>query len=155
MMRKVGLKLRAMMGRWYRENQVQLLSLLERNPNAKVLDIGCSSGEFTLEVGKTIGTKRLYGIDINKEAVKCARKKGIKAITHDANTKLPYKDGFFDVVVSNQVLEHLWNTDGVLLEVRRVLKKRRLRGDLHGEPDLAPQSRVHELGPDASRSSRE
>jgi ubiquinone/menaquinone biosynthesis C-methylase UbiE len=151
MMRKVGLKLRAMVGGWYRENQLQLLSLLERNPNAKVLDIGCSSGEFTLEVGKTIGTKELHGIDINKEAVKCARKKRIKAITHDANTKLPYKDGFFDVVVSNQVLEHRWRFS----RGEEGSEKGRLRGDLHGEPDLAPQSRVHELGPDASRSSRE
>jgi len=49
-------------------------------------------------------------------------KKGIKAILHDANTELPYEDGFFDVVVSNQVLEHLWNTDGFFQEVRRVLK---------------------------------
>jgi len=78
-MRRIGLKLRAMTGGYYRENQLKVLSLLERNPNARVLDIGCSSGEFTLEVGKAIGTKELYGVDLNKEAVKSARKKRNKS----------------------------------------------------------------------------
>lgn len=107
--------------RHYRENQKRMLSLLEKDSNAKVLDIGCADGEFTLEVGKVIGTEKLYGMDIDKKQVRRARERGIEVIKHDANTEFPYKDGFFGVVISNQVLEHLHNTDGFFSEVRRVL----------------------------------
>jgi 2-polyprenyl-3-methyl-5-hydroxy-6-metoxy-1,4-benzoquinol methylase len=68
-----------------------------------------------------IGTKKLYGMDIDEGRVRLARERGIEAIEHDANIKFPYEDGFFDVVVSNQVLEHLHNTDGFFSEVRGVL----------------------------------
>ncbi|MDI6820376.1 MAG: class I SAM-dependent methyltransferase [Candidatus Hodarchaeaceae archaeon] len=68
-----------------------------------------------------IGTKRLYGMDIDEYGVEQAREKGIEAIKHDANAKFPHEDDSFDVVVSNQVLEHLWNTDGFFSEIRRIL----------------------------------
>lgn len=35
----------------YLENQKRMLSLLEKDNDAKVLDIGCADGEFTLKVG--------------------------------------------------------------------------------------------------------
>ncbi|MDI6820377.1 MAG: hypothetical protein QMC89_05700 [Candidatus Hodarchaeaceae archaeon] len=35
----------------YQENQHRVLSLLEKDSDARVLDIGCTSGEFTLKVG--------------------------------------------------------------------------------------------------------
>jgi tRNA G46 methylase TrmB len=38
-------------GRHYQENQHRMLSLLEKDSNARVLDIGCAGGEFTLKVG--------------------------------------------------------------------------------------------------------
>jgi len=60
-------------------------------------------------------------MDIDEERVRRAREKGIGAIVHDVNTEFPYGGGSFDVVVSNQVLEHLHNTDGFFSEVRRIL----------------------------------
>jgi 2-polyprenyl-3-methyl-5-hydroxy-6-metoxy-1,4-benzoquinol methylase len=39
------------------------------------------------------------------------------------NQKLPFKDGTFDVVVSLDVIEHLWNTELYLSEMQRVLKR--------------------------------
>ncbi|MBA7502448.1 putative S-adenosylmethionine-dependent methyltransferase [subsurface metagenome] len=108
----------------YQENQHRILSLLENDSNARVLDIGCADGGFTLGVGEAIGTERLYGMDIDEERVKRARERGIEAIVHDANTEFPYEDDSFDVVASNQVLEHLYNTDGFFQEVRRILKHR-------------------------------
>ena len=40
----------------------------------------------------------------------------------DLNESLPYDDGTFDIVVSNQVVEHVSDTDTFLREIRRVLK---------------------------------
>lgn len=111
-----------MSNRCYAENQDKVLSLLEKDRDAEVLDIGCNDGSFTLRVGALIGSRKLHGMDVDKGAVERARKKGIKAIVHDANTEFPYDDCFFDVVVANQVLEHLYNTDGFFSEVRRILR---------------------------------
>ena len=36
--------------------------------------------------------------------------------------KIPYRNGFFDLVICNQVLEHVDDLDGVLDEIHRVLK---------------------------------
>lgn len=108
--------------RHYQENQKRMLSLLEKDSNAKVLDIGCAAGEFTLKVGGVIWTEKLHGMDIDGKHVRQARERGIDAIVHDANTDFPYEDDSFDVVVSNQVLEHLYNTDGFFSEVRRILR---------------------------------
>ena len=40
----------------------------------------------------------------------------------DLNARLPFEDASFDVIHSNQVIEHLWNTDNMLREIRRLLK---------------------------------
>ncbi|MBC7219306.1 MAG: methyltransferase domain-containing protein, partial [Hadesarchaea archaeon] len=98
----------------------KMLSLLEKDSNARVLEIGCGSGGFT--IGEVIETKRLYGIDIDEHSVKRAKEKGMESIKHDANIKFPCDEDLFDFVVSNQVLEHLHNTGGFFSEVRRILK---------------------------------
>ena len=36
---------------------------------------------------------------------------------------MAFKDNFFDVVIANQIIEHLYDTDLFIDEIRRVLKK--------------------------------
>jgi 2-polyprenyl-3-methyl-5-hydroxy-6-metoxy-1,4-benzoquinol methylase len=99
-----------------------ILKLLEENPQAKLLDLGCNQGEFTLRVGKKIGTDKVYGIEIDKEAVEEAKRKGIKVYNKDLNKKLPLKSSFADVIIANQVIEHLYDTDTFVKEIYRILK---------------------------------
>lgn len=40
----------------------------------------------------------------------------------DLDAPLPFEDGAFDLVVSNQVLEHLVDTDLFVSEIRRLLR---------------------------------
>ena len=55
--------------------------LREMKINASTyLDIGCANGKITIEVANIIGAKEVYGIDINREALKEAEKRGIKSI---------------------------------------------------------------------------
>lgn len=98
-----------------------VLDLVEPNQEAKILDCGCNDGSFTLEVAKKIGTDNTYGIEIS-DAASLARANGIKTQSADLNSSLPFEDNFFDVVVANQLMEHLSNTDGFAQEIKRVLK---------------------------------
>ncbi|NIM46919.1 MAG: methyltransferase domain-containing protein [Candidatus Aenigmarchaeota archaeon] len=112
-----------MLYKLYRENQKIFLSfLIQENDNPKILDLGCSDGEFTKEISKVLMSNRCFGIETVRKAASAARKKGIKVKISNLNDKFPYPKGFFDVVCANQVLEHLWNTHNFLKETNRVLK---------------------------------
>jgi SAM-dependent methyltransferase len=106
----------------YIQNQNYFLSFLEKNENAILLDIGCNDGTFTLKCARRIGCNKVWGIEIDEELAEKAKKIGVHVKVHDANKPLPFKSNAFDVVISNQVIEHIWNTDGLLREIRRVLK---------------------------------
>lgn len=107
------------------ENNQNLARLLERNLQARVLDLGCDDGKLVKErIQKHVGSGDIWGVDIDKKALKKAKARGIKTFCLDLNkTPLPFKDNFFDVIQANQVIEHLWDTDTFLAEVFRVLKR--------------------------------
>jgi len=100
-----------------------MLDMLEPNPQAQLLDLGCGEGSNTLKYASKVGTKNIYGIEIINEYVKVAESNGIGVYAMDLNQKWSgIKSGDFDVVVSNQVIEHLWNTRLFVSEIFRVLK---------------------------------
>lgn len=105
---------------------------------ATLLDIGCWNGDFTVQIRDELGVSkdRVFGIEADKDQhadsyggieaganeVKVAKSKGIQVHETDLNKPLPFADKSFDVVTANQVLEHVWNVDALLLEIKRVLK---------------------------------
>ena len=107
------------------ENRKVILSLLDSDKSAKVLDLGCGDGSFTLELGRRIGTSELHCVEVVEEFISsCEGEKGIKAYQSDLNEPLPLDDESFDVVHANQVFEHLHHTDLFIREIHRVLKSR-------------------------------
>lgn len=83
----------------------------------KILDIGCSTGTFVLN-----DPKNIIGLDIDRDAIAIARKKGLNCRYYDINTKrLPFKDSTFDAVNLKSVLAHVHNGLFLLKEIRRVL----------------------------------
>lgn len=108
--------------RWMRE-QVRdegrkvFLSMLEYNPEAKLLDLGCSIGDFTREISNRIGTKEIYGVDI-----KGYEPLGVTFKVADLNKRLPFEDEKFDIITASQVVEHLQEPSVLLEEIHRVLK---------------------------------
>ena len=93
------------------ENRKLILSLLERNESGKVLDLGCGDGSFTKEIGEKIGTKQIYGIEVEEELARLCERNRVEVYKTDLNTTLPIDNESFDVITSNQVLEHIWRTD--------------------------------------------
>lgn len=118
--------LKNMMNNLYSEatilNRKNILYLLVKNEKAKLLDLGCNTGKFSLKLAKRIGTDKIYGIEIVEGKIKAAKKRGIKVIKSDLNKKFPIEDNFFDVVHTNQVIEHLTDVDNFVGEIFRVLK---------------------------------
>ena len=101
------------------ENRKVILDLLEEKQSVKVLDCGCGTGDFTIKIAKK-GVNEVYGIELYENDIKSAKEKGIRVLRADLNTTFPFRDNSFDVVHSNQVIEHIYNTDGFILTMKVV-----------------------------------
>lgn len=86
---------------------------------SKVLDIGCNSGGMGLYI-KNVGCD-VYGVDISKNLVSEAKRKGIKAILSNAE-ELPFHNNNFDAVVMGEIIEHVLDVKSFMKEAMRVLK---------------------------------
>ena len=88
----------------------------------KILDIGCSTGNFVVQ-----DKKNIVGIDLDEGQIKIAKSRGLNVKKFDANKRLPFNDNTFDKVNCRHVIEHLDDVGDNLLvfmkDIRRVLKK--------------------------------
>ncbi len=95
------------------------LPLLGRG--VRLLDLGC--GEGTLAAFVRDRFQEVHGVDISEEAVQRARAAGVVARRVNINTEpLPYDEGYFDAVVSLDVIEHVFDPVRFLQEVHRILR---------------------------------
>src|SRR5262245_36172751 len=92
-------------------------------PQARMLDLGCGDGQWTLEIARRVGTTDIHGVEILERRAAEARKRGVAAVVADLSEPLyAFEDASFDVVHSNQVIEHIRDTDGFTREIRRLLR---------------------------------
>lgn len=85
--------------------------------DSKILDVGCAMGGF-LDFLNEKGYQKLYGIDIIQNYVDLARYN----VQFGSVYSIPFKDKLFDVIVLDQVLEHLKDLKPAIQEIKRVLK---------------------------------
>lgn len=86
-----------------------------------LLDIGCSVGNLMLIAKDKY--EKIYGIDISEAALSKAKKLGYKTKKVDLDSDpIPFKDNFFDCVVCLEFIEHLMESEKLLIEMKRVLK---------------------------------
>ena len=90
-------------------------------PHARVLDVGCGDGSFAAELAAS--GARVIGVDVAREAVERARRgvAGAEFRLAPEDGPLPVEDGWADVAWAGEVLEHVVDVIGLLLEIRRVL----------------------------------
>lgn len=93
--------------------------LANLGPRARVLDLGCGDGRFAAEL--VASGARVIGIDVAEGAVRRARRRvpGAEFRLAEEAAALPVEDGWADVVWAGEVLEHVVDVVGLLLEVRR------------------------------------
>lgn len=105
------------------QNIINILSLLEKDLRAKVLDVGCGDGKETIMFKERVGCSTIFGVDGQKGRVLAAKSRGVHAMRADIAKTWPFDNGTFDVVVTNQVIEHMLDIDHFIKETYRVLKK--------------------------------
>lgn len=91
------------------------------NIEQRILDVGCALGGFLDYIGDR-GFLRLSGVDMTRTYVDQARLKGRYQIEIGNADSLPFDDHSFDVIVMEQVMEHLFRPENAFQEARRVLK---------------------------------
>lgn len=101
----------------------KVVGLFNRNNGGKILDVGCGDGLISELIGKKTGAK-MYGVDVADAAVRLSRKRGIDSKIFDVNKEIPFKNSFFDAVYCGEVLEHVFDVDNLIDEIKRVLKPR-------------------------------
>jgi methionine biosynthesis protein MetW len=101
----------------------KVLEIAGKLGGKKLLDIGCGDGTYTLVLKDLLKTEETVGIEISPEAVGLAKEKGIKAYQLDIDEeKLPFEDASFDIIYCGEIIEHVFNPDRLLEEIRRTLK---------------------------------
>jgi SAM-dependent methyltransferase len=104
---------------WLWERRRALL-LAEAKPGERVLDFGCGAGRF-LAALKEHGSEPI-GVEIAEAAAERARATGAEVRLVGPDGTLPLGHGKVDLVWCSEVLEHIPDVAGALLEMRRVLK---------------------------------
>jgi 2-polyprenyl-3-methyl-5-hydroxy-6-metoxy-1,4-benzoquinol methylase len=104
----------------------ELDNVLSNKNNLNVLDVGSGSGELIYKLSLKYPLNNYYGNDIANNIISKNKKnkKTVKWTVEDFNNKISYKNNFFDVIIAGEIVEHLYDTDGFFLEVKRVLRKK-------------------------------
>jgi SAM-dependent methyltransferase len=87
-----------------------------------LLEIGCANG-FFLRRAKEVGFKRVWGVEVGKQAVSKAPPDVRDSIINDVFSKKLFKKESFDVVCLLQILDHALDPRSFLEDVRYVLRK--------------------------------
>jgi SAM-dependent methyltransferase len=99
---------------------------LEYAPHGKILDYGCGRGEIVEEGLKQdldiVGVEAFYEGNQSKNVVIQKGLLNTYVYPLGSSFQIPFPNDTFDLIVSNQVLEHVEDIDFTLKEIHRVLK---------------------------------
>jgi SAM-dependent methyltransferase len=108
--------------------QLQLFQLPRRRelllrhlgpPPQRVLDAGCATG-YVAALLHRLGHD-VTGIELNPAMAAQARAHGVRVLEHDLEEPLPLPDQCMDAAHVCEVIEHLFDTEGFLREIHRLL----------------------------------
>ncbi len=104
------------------EHRRVILSVVEQNENARLLDLGCGMGDFSLAVAEKVGTTHVSDVEIVEPRIAKARSRGLEVFPCNLNEPLPFEGDSFDMILANQIIEHLFDTDAFIKDIFRILK---------------------------------
>jgi ubiquinone/menaquinone biosynthesis C-methylase UbiE len=90
-----------------------------------ILDLGCGAGDWSARIASQRPWTHVTGVDIGKDFISAASERhGCARVSFCVAdfAALPFSDSTFDCVYADNSLEHAWDVDATLREVRRVLR---------------------------------
>jgi len=106
-----------------------LSQLKNYNPNGKLVDIGCGSGNVIIQIAKKFPNLDLIGVEISSEILELAKKRAFETKLNEkidfkngSVEKLPFPDNSIDFMLSTLSLHHWQEPTRALKEIYRVLK---------------------------------
>lgn len=111
----------------FRRRVIKVVEYLNVQKGDRILDCGCGEGFYTMVLRELYGSDcSVVSFDMDFELMKKARawqkEDSQNRFALGDVVKLPFKDGTFDKIIFSEVLEHIPDEHGALLELKRVLK---------------------------------
>ena len=91
----------------------QAVAVMAQDVSGRLLDVGCGRKPYE----NLFAVQSYVGLDIDSDTT---RRLGTADVLYPGG-RFPFDDGSFDVVLCNQVLEHVFEPEAFLGEIRRVL----------------------------------
>lgn len=104
---------------YFQNGRPEMLKYIPQEAN-RILEVGCGEGNFCRQLRRE--GREIWGVELNPEAVKRASLVCDK--TFEGNFDIIYKDlpeRYFDCVIFNDVLEHLYAPWDTIKNVKRIL----------------------------------
>ncbi len=97
------------------------ISKLGLIPDAKVLDVGTSTGT-NLRMLSELGYAQVKGLDNSRDAIQFCQSKGLGQVDQGDICAMPYESESFDLVLATDVIEHVDDDKQAVCEIARILK---------------------------------
>lgn len=106
---------------WFERHVVAYRFAAERCGGLDVLDAGCGEG-YGASMIADAGASSVAAVDLDATTIAHVQRRypAVSGVLAEL-TRLPYADASFDLGVSFQVIEHVWDVSGYLDSLRRVL----------------------------------
>ena len=106
---------------WFRRHEAAYAAVGALCPGLRVLDAGCGEG-YGAAAARQAGATTVVALDYDRWAVeRAARTYRLPAVRGNL-VDLPFADDAFDLVLSLQTLEHVWDQRRFVAECARVLR---------------------------------
>ena len=104
---------------WLRKFTEMLTQVQRFQPAGRLLDVGCGPG-FLMEAARRLGYEP-YGIEASEQGVEFAKKELGLEVEQGRFEETHYPEGFFQVVIFSDILEHVPDPIGFLAQAYRAL----------------------------------
>lgn len=110
-------------GRWHAVAQA-MVEHYQLSGSARILDVGCGKGFLLYEFTRLLPDAKVYGVDISAYALAQAKPEVRSQLVRGHAAALPFRDGYFDLVVSLTTLHNLYNYElrAAAREIERVAR---------------------------------
>lgn len=101
-----------------------LQPLLEKTSLQNIIDLGCGDGAIIDAIHRRYPEKSIMGVDLSEKRIRELQNRFSKLFFLCADvTNLPLKNQKYDLVISNQVIEHVDDDQRMISEIKRLTEQ--------------------------------